>query len=116
MTKTWLEGKLASSNDPALPTVPTRAIDTEFVASPTGWVMGSYTVEITITTGQDLTVSLLCDAADPPTVSRGSARTNVIGIQRFQLTGLFPPGFNVKLAKSGTGAASIVAQTEDVVS
>lgn len=71
-----------------------------------------YTVQLVITTGQTATVELRSDSAATPTTARTSATSNIIGTLRFELVYDVPPGDNVKLVSSGTGASTIANQTE----
>jgi hypothetical protein len=116
----WLSDKIESLDDPGAPTTPTRAIGTGFAPSATKSVWCSYTINIVNTSGQTTTVELRSDAADPPTTVRTSAKL-ISGATdgqtaRQQLTYICPPGHNVKLVASGTGAATISEQTEMVIS
>lgn len=116
----WLTDKIESLDDPAAPTTPTRALDTEFTPSATKHVLGMYTINIVNTAGQTTSVELRSDAASPPTTVRCSAKlvsgaTDGQTAQQ-QLTYVCPPTHKVKLVAAGTGTPTIAAQTEMVIS
>lgn len=117
---TWLEDQEDAFNNPSAPTTPARAIGTSFQPSLTKWVLCTYVIQQSQTTGQDGTVTLNSDAVDPPTTARGSARVNnanaATHVNRQQLIYLCPPAHFVKLVSSGTGTPTIVEQVETVIS
>lgn len=117
---TWLDGKLSSSNDPATPTTPTRAIGTSFQPSLTGWTMVHYTIQLSAATTQDGTVTMSTGAADPPATAKGSARHSnanaATHVVRQQLSAIVPPGHFVKLVATGNTTNTIIEQSECVIS
>ena len=117
---TWLDGKLARSNDPAAPTTPTRVIGTSFQPSLTGWTIVMYTIEQVAATTQDGTVTLSTGAADPPATACCSSRVNnangATHTARQQLVAIVPPAHFVKLVATGNTTNSIAHQREDIFS
>lgn len=116
---TWLENKIESADDPGAPQATARAIGASFQPSATRFTLAQYTIQQTETTGQDGTVKLLSDAADPPLTERAQVRCKNANaadhIACNQLTYLVPPGHYVKLVASGTGANAITQQVETAI-
>lgn len=114
------------------PSTSTRALDTTFQPSATKAVLVSYSIKTQVTNPlligtSTCTVRLLSDASNPPTTERGRAEaTSGVGVtvtlalttsNTAVLSYLVPAGHYVRLvsAVTGTGTASIVAQTEEVL-
>lgn len=102
----------------AAPSTPSRALDAAFQPNANGHVLCGYTIQHVCAHGNDGTVQLLSDAANPPTILRGLSRAALTDdaasmTVAHQLTYIVPPGHYVKLVSSGTGTPSIVAQYED---
>jgi Collagen triple helix repeat (20 copies) len=114
------------------PSTPTRAIGTAFQPHATKAVECSYSIKTQVTNPLVLgtsitTVKLLSDASNPPTTVRDTVEaTSGVGASvtialttsnTAALRYIVPPGHYVLLQQttSGTGAASIVAQTEEVL-
>lgn len=124
-----LDGKLGSSVAPA---VSTRALNTTFQPSATKAVRVAYTVKTQVTNPllvgtSTATVTLLSDAANPPTTERGRVEsTSGVGItvtialttsNTMMLSYIVPAGHYVRLvsAVTGTGTTAIVSQVEEVL-
>jgi len=114
------------------PSTPTRAIGTAFQPSATKAVECSYAVKAQVTNPllagtSSTTVRLLSDASNPPTTVRDVVEaTSGVGVSvtlalttsnTAALRYIVPAGHYVMLQQTiaGTGAASIVAQTEEVL-
>lgn len=114
------------------PSTPARAIGTAFQPHATKAVECSYAVKAQVTNPllagtSTTTVKLLSDAANPPITVRDTVEaTSGVGVSvtlalttsnTAALRYIVPPGHWVLLQQtiSGTGAASIVAQTEEVL-
>lgn len=130
-------GKTGNIRGPAgfgtvAPSTPARAIGTAFQPHATKAVECSYAVKTQVTNpllaGTSTTrVRLLSDASNPPTTVRDVVEaTSGVGVSvtlalttsnTASLRYLVPPGHYVLLdqAITGTGAASIVAQVEEVL-
>lgn len=117
---TWLEDLIATRNDPALPTTPTRVIGTSFQPSLTGWTQCSYVVEQVAATTQDGTVTLSIGPVDPPATAATSCRVVNANAnshtERRQLTVLVPPAYFVKLVATGNTTNTLVQQIETITS
>lgn len=104
----------------AAPSASARSLDTSFQPSATGHVLVGYTIQHVCAHGNDGTVELRSDAADPPTtvraISRGAVTDDAAAVTtNQQLSYIVPPGHYVKLVKQGTGTITVAAQYEDVL-
>jgi hypothetical protein len=114
------------------PTTPARAIGTAFQPHATKAVECSYSVKTQVTNPllagtSTTTVRLLSDASNPPTTVRDTVEaTSGVGVSvtlalttsnTAALRYIAPPGHYVLLQQTitGTGAASIVSQVEEVL-
>ena len=117
---TWLGDKINELDNPGTPQATARAIGASFQPSADKYTLVQYTIQQTETTGQDGTVKLLSDAADPPVTERAQARCKNANaadhIACTQLSYLVPPGHYVKLVASGTGTNAITQQVETAIS
>lgn len=116
------QAKIATlAKNTAVPSTPTRALNTSFIPNATypSWVC--YTIEITctasLTGGQTGGVELRSDTAATPTTVRASVSNansvslaialTAINTQRATVSYLVPAGHSVKLVSSSTGSPSI---------
>ncbi len=114
------------------PAASARVIGTAFQPSPIKAVLVSYSVKTTVTNPllagtSTATVTLLSDAANPPTTERARVEaTSAVGLavtialttsNTAPLTYLVPPGHYVRLVSTtaGTGSTSIISQTEEAL-
>ncbi len=102
------------------PTTPACSLNAAFQPSASGFTMAMYTIQHVAAHGNDGTVTLLSDAANPPTTARCSTRLAVTDDAAAvtscqQLFYIVPPGHYVKLVSAGTGTPTIANQTEAVI-
>ncbi len=107
---------------PMTVTNPTRALNTTFQPSATKpcWVHYSVQIQCTLSVlaGQDSTVDLVIDGANPPTTVRGRLRNSnagILGLTNIQIatmSGWVPAGQNCRLNSSGNATVSLVNSTE----
>ncbi len=115
-------GWLTRHNDKHIP-VPasaSRALDTAFQPNANGHSLVSYSIQHVCAHGNDGTVTLLSDAANPPTTARAVSRAALTDdaasmTVTHQLTYIVPPGHYVKLVSAGTGTPTIADQFEDAL-
>ncbi len=97
---------------PGAPVNGSRALGTQYTPSASNWVAYFITVQLVNASTQSATVAFTADSANPPTIVRTSASSNVVGTTIQQMVWFTAPGDNVKLVASGTGTATIVQQFE----
>lgn len=105
-------------DNPGAATTPSRALNTPFQPSLTKYVLCIYTIQQVQGAGNDGTVELRCDVANPPTTVRCSARCSTPDALTTQtvLIHIAAPGEFISLASSGTGTPTIARQTEIPIS
>src|SRR5262245_58438492 len=95
---------------PKPPTIPNRALNSEFAPSPTKWMLVQYVVQLAVLGGTTTSVELRSDESSPPVTVRDmtshTANGNDIETTTVQRTlrHLVPPGHKVKLVSTGVGA------------
>lgn len=117
----WLFNVIKKLSAPTAPVTSARVADgSVFQPSAAHATFVSYTIQQVATHGQDGTVKLLSDAANPPTTERDECRLAVIDDVASvtvckSLVYIVPAGHYVKLVAAGTGTPTITQQSETVL-
>ena len=110
----WILDKILKLSTPVPPVVSTRAIADVFQPDVARPCQVQYTIQQVATSGQDGTVKLLSDAANPPTIERDEVRNASTGggTVAHKLSYIVPAGHYVKMVASGNTTNTITQQSE----